>query len=42
MAENLWRRTFRDGADVGSGFLENGGGSFRVVLPSGWIYEPAC
>jgi hypothetical protein len=39
VAESLWKEILGDGADIDSGFLENGGDSFRAVLLSSRIYE---
>ncbi|MEE4418127.1 hypothetical protein [Streptomyces bugieae] len=39
VAENLWREILGSGADLGKGFLENGGDSFRAVLLSSRLYE---
>lgn len=39
VAENLWREILGAGADLGKGFLENGGDSFRAVLLTSRLYE---
>ncbi|MFE2156894.1 phosphopantetheine-binding protein [Streptomyces lydicus] len=39
MAENLWKEILGNDADLGKGFLENGGDSFRAVLLSSRLYE---
>ncbi|GAB7035674.1 hypothetical protein JCM4914_71350 [Streptomyces platensis subsp. malvinus] len=39
VAENLWKEILGDGADLGKGFLENGGDSFRAVLLTSRLYE---
>ncbi len=39
VAENLWKEILGNSADLGKGFLENGGDSFRAVLLSSRLYE---
>ncbi|MCX5403584.1 phosphopantetheine-binding protein [Streptomyces sp. NBC_00335] len=39
VAEGLWREILGPEANIGTGFLENGGDSFRAVLLVGRIYE---
>ncbi|MFG2395920.1 hypothetical protein [Streptomyces lydicus] len=39
MAEKLWKEILGNSADLGKGFLENGGDSFRAVLLSSRLYE---
>ncbi|QEV21834.1 hypothetical protein CP975_33795 [Streptomyces alboniger] len=39
LAESLWTEILGPDADTGTGFLENGGDSFRAVLLTTRLYE---
>jgi hypothetical protein len=39
LAESLWSEILGPDADTGTGFLENGGDSFRAVLLTTRLYE---